>query len=77
LTRLEDVVLNFGNSEMAQAADWTDLDDLLGLRVWLTSTSDDVLAQAAPAARLGRSEMLAKLDNLIEMLRNQKTFGLV
>jgi hypothetical protein len=55
---------------MAQATDWTDLDDLLGLRVWLTSASDDALTQAAPAARLSRSEMLAKLDNLIEMLGN-------
>jgi hypothetical protein len=55
---------------MAQAAHWTDLDDLLGLYEWLTNVPDDVLAEAAPEAQASRSEMLATLEGLIEMLRS-------
>lgn len=54
---------------MGQATEWTDLDDLLGLHKWLMVVSDDALAQAVPDARMSRSEMLANLDDLIELVR--------
>jgi hypothetical protein len=55
---------------MGRVADQTDFDSLLGLREWLTNASDEALAQAVPQARVSRSDMLAKLDELIEMARN-------
>lgn len=54
---------------MGQATEWTDLDDLLCLYKWLSVVSDDALAQAVPDARMSRSEMLANLDDLIELVR--------
>jgi hypothetical protein len=48
----------------------TDLDSLLGLREWLTNASDEAVARAAPEARLSRPDMLAKLDELIVLVRN-------
>jgi hypothetical protein len=57
---------------MAEATDWTVLDDLIGLRRWLQNSSDAALALAVPAATQSRSEVLAALNDLIEMQSRPK-----
>jgi hypothetical protein len=58
---------------MAEAADWTVLDDLVGLRTWIQNSSDAALALAVPAATQSRSEVLAALNDLIEMQSEPKS----
>ncbi len=43
---------------MAQEANWTELDDLLGLREWLKNVPEDTLTQVAPTTTQSRAQML-------------------
>jgi hypothetical protein len=58
---------------MAEAADWTVLDDLIGLRTRLQNSSDAALALVVPAATQSRSEVLAALNDLNEMQSEPKS----
>lgn len=59
---------------MVREANWTELDDLLGLREWLKNVPEDMLAQMAPATTQSRAQMLKTLDELIEICSKTEVF---